>query len=359
MTTTSDKIPEILGESEAILAFKSQLYQAAQVNRPVLILGERGTGKELAAGRLHYLSPRWSGPYLTLNCAALTPGLIESELFGYETGAFTGASKRRQGRFEAADKGALFLDEIGHLPLEAQAKILRVVEYGRFERVGSCETVNTDVRIIAATNVDIEQLAAEGLFLPDLLDRLSFEALTIPPLRDRREDILYLAHRFAAAMTLELGRSESHSFSPEVSRQLLDHNWPGNIRELKNVVERAVYKTPSGPIERLEFLQTGAGLPGPPSVKAARPLKAGRFEEEAALPLAPGEYDRWLADKEKRLLGRALVKANFNQTKAAGLLGLTYPRWRALYRKYGLAEFTVNDKNGFSGDNPGPLENSP
>ena len=172
--------------------------------RPVLCIGERGTGKELAVSKLHYLSPRWQGPLVALNCAALSPALIESELFGHEEGAFTGATGRRTGRFEAAHGGTLFLDEIAQIPIEVQEKILRVVEYGMFERVGSSQPIQVDVRIVGATNADLMALAAAGRFKRDLLDRLSFDVLLLPPLRERREDILLLANHFAARMTFEL-----------------------------------------------------------------------------------------------------------------------------------------------------------
>jgi psp operon transcriptional activator len=169
---TPARVTEALGQSEKFLEFQERLSRVAPVNRPVLLLGERGTGKELAAGRLHYLSERWHRPFLTLNCSALSPSLIESELFGYEKGAFTGAAQRRSGRFEAADGGTLFLDEIGNIPLEVQEKILRVVEYYTFERVGSSESIDVDVRIIAATNADLKTLVSDNRFKQDLLDRL-------------------------------------------------------------------------------------------------------------------------------------------------------------------------------------------
>ncbi|MDR2934677.1 MAG: sigma 54-interacting transcriptional regulator, partial [Candidatus Adiutrix sp.] len=228
---------EIWGESEAILAVKSRLSRAAKVNRPVLITGERGTGKELAANRLHYLSPRWQGPYLTLNCAALNPGLLESELFGYESGAFTGAGRTRPGRFEAADGGTLFLDEISHLSLAAQAKILRVVEYGSFQRLGSPREMRVDVRLVSAANVDLWARAEAGEFRPDLLDRLCFEIIPLPPLREREGDALRLAHLFAARMAGELGLGQTPAFTPAAAAALARHPWPGNVRELKNTVE--------------------------------------------------------------------------------------------------------------------------
>jgi len=177
---------EAIGQSEKFLEFQERLAAVAPIDRPMLLLGERGTGKELAASKLHFLSSRWQGPLVALNCSALSPSLIESELFGYEKGAFTGAAQQRTGRFEAADSGTLFLDEIGSIPVEVQEKILRAVEYGVFERVGSSMSVEVDVRIIAATNADLKKIVFQGRFKQDLLDRLAFEVLFLPPLRERR-----------------------------------------------------------------------------------------------------------------------------------------------------------------------------
>ena len=242
----SSSAGEALGQSEAFLDFQERLARVAPVNRPVLLIGERGTGKELAASRLHFLSKRWQGPFVTLNCATLSPSLIEAELFGYEKGAFTGAEGRRSGRFEAADGGTLFLDEIGSIPLEAQEKILRVVEYGSFERVGSSRPIEVDVRIVGATNVDLAAMAERKDFKRDLLDRLSFEVLFLPPLRYREEDIMLLANHFATRMSFELGRNKIPTFTASVVRALEANSWRGNIRELKNVVERAVHRADSG-----------------------------------------------------------------------------------------------------------------
>src|SRR5210317_940446 len=246
-------VTEALGRSEIFLQFQERLSRVAQVDRPVLIVGERGTGKELAVSRLHYLSSRWQGPLVALNCAALSPSVLESELFGHEAGAFTGASKRRLGRFEAADNGSLFLDEIGLIPITIQEKILRVVEYRQFERVGGSHQVRVDVRIIGATNADLPKLAAEGKFKRDLLDRLTFEVLFLPPLRERREDIELLARHFATRMAMELGWREVPEFSPNAMEEFESYSWPGNIRELKNVVERAVYASGGKSIENVNF----------------------------------------------------------------------------------------------------------
>ena len=246
-------IPEAIGESEAFLEFRERLSRVAPIDRPVLIIGERGTGKELAASRLHFLSKRWQGPLVALNCAALTPSLIEAELFGYEKGAFTGALERRMGRFESAHSGTLFLDEIGDIPLEVQEKILRVVEYGSFERVGSSSRVEVEVRIVAATNADLAAMAAQGRFKQDLLDRLSFEVLYLPPLRERTGDIMLLANHFAAKMAFEMGRTEIPRFTNEAVAALESYGWPGNVRELKNVVERAVYRSDSSLVKEIVF----------------------------------------------------------------------------------------------------------
>lgn len=328
------RLPEAIGQSEAFLVFRERLSRAAAVDRPVLIIGERGTGKELAAARLHYLSNRWQGPLVALNCAALAPTLIESELFGYERGAFTGADARRTGRFEAADSGTLFLDEIGSIPLEVQEKILRVVEYGGFERVGGSRTVEVDVRIIGATNADLPAMAEKGTFKRDLLDRLSFEVISLPPLRERHEDIRILAGHFAARMSMELGREEAATFSAKAMEALERYSWPGNIRELKNVVERAVYRTDSSLITGIVFdpFEVSKGPSRPPEERTAS--EASKKEEG----FAAGIFDMPLRDAvcrlEVQMIRRALERTRYNQRRAAGILGITYNQFRGLYRKY-------------------------
>lgn len=332
---TAGSVQEALGRAETFLDFQEQLSRVAKVDRPVLIVGERGTGKELAAARLHYLSPRWREPLVTLNCAALTPTLIETELFGHEAGAFTGADRRRIGRFEAAQEGTLFLDEIGNIPVEVQEKILRVVEYRAFERVGGRVTVQVDVRIIGATNTDLPALAAQGRFKQDLLDRLSFEVLSLPPLRDREGDPIFLANHFAARMAHELGRAETPEFSIEAVAALKAYPWPGNVRELKNVVERAVYRSDSALIEEIVFDPfPGRTTPGPDEQKdQAEPREPQQPDQP---PFSLGKpLPEQIAELETGLLWQALKKARFNQTKAARLLGLTYHQFRGLYRKHG------------------------
>jgi psp operon transcriptional activator len=324
---------EALGQSENFLTFQERLSRVAPVNRPVLLVGERGTGKELAATRLHYLSTRWQGPLLALNCAALSPALMESELFGYEKGAFTGAQQRRRGRFEVADGGTLFLDEIGNIPIEVQEKILRVVEYNTFERVGSSDSIKVDVRIIAATNADLVALSDNNLFKRDLIDRLSFEVLFLPPLRKREGDILLLANHFAARMAFELGRQKIPRFSGDAVAALETYAWPGNVRELKNVVERAVYRSTSSRITKINFDPFQS-----PFEEVGPRLKTGRTRREPAAKEINGLWDKPLKEAvwqlKVYLLETALKKAKYNQKIAAAILGLTYHQFRGLYRQY-------------------------
>ncbi|MDM8524057.1 phage shock protein operon transcriptional activator [Desulfococcaceae bacterium HSG8] len=328
----SVEMTEALGQSEVFLEFQERLSRVAQINRPVLLIGERGTGKELAAARLHFLSGRWQGPLIALNCSALTSSLIGSELFGYEKGAFTGADRRRTGRFEAAQGGTFFLDEIGTIPLEIQEKILRVVEYGTFERVGSSESIEVDVRIIAATNADLPEMVEKGNFKPDLLDRLSFEVLFLPPLREREEDILLLANHFAARMAFELGREEIPCFSQEAAVALESYSWKGNVRELKNVVERAVYRSDSSLIEEIEF------DPFRYPYKKHCPPKQDIRKRGNATPLFDNFMEKPLKEAVMELeilfLKKAIDESRYNQKKAARILGLTYNQFRGLYRKY-------------------------
>jgi psp operon transcriptional activator len=322
---------DALGQSEAFLEFQEQLSRVAKIDRPVLLVGERGTGKELAASRLHFLSNRWQGPLIALNCSALAPSLMESELFGYEKGAFTGAEHRRAGRFEASEGGTLFLDEIGTIPMEVQEKILRVVEYGAFERVGSSENIEVDVRIIGATNADLTALVAEGRFKQDLLDRLSFEVLFLPPLRERAGDILFLANHFAVRMAFELGWEDIPQFSDEAVAALEDYSWPGNVRELKNVVERAVYRSDSSLITDIMFnpFRSPHGRHGPEK----EPVTMENDPFSTAYHINK-PFNEAIRELKIGLLTRALRQSKYNQRKAARVLGLTYHQFRGLYRKY-------------------------
>lgn len=335
MANKTTSIGEALGESEAFLDFQSRLAQVAPVERPVLLIGERGTGKELAARRLHYLSQRWDGPFVTLNCATLSASLIEAELFGHEKGAFTGAETQRAGRFESADGGTLFLDEIGIIPIPVQEKILRVVEYGAFERVGGSKPIEVDVRIVGATNENLAALAERNEFKRDLLDRLSFEVLFLPPLRVRNEDIMLLAEHFAARMAFELGYEGVPAFSSRAVGLLKRYPWKGNVRELKNVVERAVYQSEGQIIDHIVFDPFVSPYPFEPLTSEASSPSAEKSEEPEAEPIHHDQsFKESIRQHEIRLVRSALERARFNQRRAADLLQLTYDQFRGLLRKH-------------------------
>ncbi|MCE5228541.1 phage shock protein operon transcriptional activator [bacterium] len=315
---------QALGQSEAFLELQERISMAARTSRPVIFIGERGTGKELAAARLHMLSTRWSQPYVTLNCAALSPTLIESELFGHEAGAFTGALRQRKGRFEIADGGSLFLDEVANIPPTVQEKILRVVEYGQMERVGSSTPIIANVRLIAATHADLLAMARDGQFRQDLLDRLSFEVITLPPLRARKDDIPILAEHFARRMASEMGYEKAPELTGRARAMLLDYEWPGNVRELKNVIERMVYRCGGEPIDDIIF----------------NPFES-EWANHASNPVVPPEGGTTnitltdeIAELELRRLREALEATHYNQRQAAECLGLTYHQFRGYYRKY-------------------------
>ncbi|MFP1736275.1 phage shock protein operon transcriptional activator [Lonsdalea quercina] len=321
----------LLGEANSFLEMLEQVSQLAQLNKPVLVIGERGTGKELIASRLHYLSPRWQGPFISLNCAALNENLLDSELFGHEAGAFTGAQKRHLGRFERADGGTLFLDELATAPMLVQEKLLRVIEYGVLERVGGGQSLQVDVRLVCATNDDLPALAAQGKFRADLLDRLAFDVVQLPSLRERQQDIMLLAEHFAVQMCRELGLPLFPGLTDRAQRTLLDYSWPGNVRELKNVVERSVYRhgTSSEPLDHIIInpFQSSAPLSVPDTAPDTLP----------ALPL---DMRGWLSQQEQQLLQRALAQSRFNQRKAAEMLGLSYHQLRGLLKKHAI---TVNE----------------
>ncbi len=336
-------LPEPLGQSEAFLAFHEQISRLAGVPRPVLIVGERGTGKELAAARLHYLSPRWEEDFVHLNCAALSENLLESELFGHEAGSFTGAVRRREGRFEAATGGTLFLDEIGQTPMSVQEKILRAVEYGKIQRIGSNEEVRVDTRIIGATHADLPGLVKTGKFKADLLDRLSFEVLVAPPLREREGDVELLAEYFIRRITVELDREMPPVLGDRALEQLYHYDWPGNVRELKNVVERAVFRSENGEITELCLDPFPVGEENraqnvPETVEATDMVPDETHTvspEGSGFPLNSDKpFEEQCAEFELALLRQALEVCKFHQKRAADRLGLTYHQFRGLYRKY-------------------------
>jgi len=333
--------PRMIGESASFLEMQEHVSHVAPLNKPVLIVGERGTGKELVAARLHYLSRRWEQAFLKINCAAMSETLLEAQLFGHEVGAYTGATKQRKGYFERAHNGTLFLDELANTAMPVQEKILRVIEYGEFERLGGNETIVVDVRIIAATNEDLPELASQNRFRIDLLDRLAFDVVTLPPLRERAEDILVLAEHFAIGMVKEIGGEFFAGFSDKVAKSLRSYSWPGNIRELKNVIERAVYQNDDGHITRLVFN---------PFDSPYRPKKSGPAEgassftavvngDSAAPDLSNSssfDFKNEVQQFEINLLKQAMEQSQFNQKKAAEFLGLSYHQLRGYLRKYDL-----------------------
>ena len=324
----------MIGESTSFLQMQEQISRLAPLNKPVLIIGERGTGKELVAARLHYLSRRWDQEFLKLNCAAFSEGLLESQLFGHESGAFTGATRQQKGYFERADGGTLFLDELAHTAMNVQEKLLRVTEYGEIERLGGSRPLQVDVRLVAATNVDLPQLADAGKFREDLLDRLAFAVITLPPLRERREDIPVLAQHFAIGMAKELARDYFPGFSKRSAQALLDYDWPGNIRELKNVAERCVYQSsdPEQAVNEVVFDPFAS-----PWRPATKPAAASRDNiPSAGRTLGKMGFKQQVQNYEIQLLREALRQSQFNQRKAAKLLDLTYDQLRGYLRKYAL-----------------------
>ncbi len=351
----------LIGESSSFLELIEQVSLVAPISKPVLVIGERGTGKELIASRLHYLSTRWDQPFIKLNCSAISESLLESELFGHESGSFTGANKRHIGRFELADKGTLFLDELANASLAVQEKLLRVIEYGEFERVGGSKTVNVDVRIVAATNEDLPSLANQGKFRADLLDRLAFEVITIPPLRSRKSDILILAEHFALDMTRELKRELFSGFGAMAKQALYDYSWPGNVRELKNVIERNLYRTAEDEmVNRIQFdpfespyrlsdnskpiMQTASNLESESAqieINEESPLlnqPLADLKTSLITPLTnfPIDLKQQINDLEIKTIQNAMEEAKFNQKVCAELLGLTYHQFRGYLKKYDL-----------------------
>ena len=341
-----DRDVQFIGQSGAFLDAVERASRAAPMRRPVLVVGERGTGKELIAERLHRLSLRWGEPLVTMNCAALPETLIEAELFGHEAGAFTGATRARAGRFEEADKGTLFLDELATLSMGAQERLLRAVEYGEVHRIGSSRPIQVDVRIVAATNEDLPRMAAEGRFRPDLLDRLCFEVITLPPLRVREGDVFVLAEYFGRRMATELRWEEWPGFAEPVMRSLEDYAWPGNVRELRNVIERAVYRWDDWDraIGHVQFDPFDS--PWKPFVPEAMSAPANPIAADSSRAPPPSRHDhdqisdlRAAVDTHERaIIDHHLTKHRYNQRATAKALGLTYDQLRHCMKKHGLGE---------------------
>ncbi len=317
---------QIVGGSKELAQVVAKVERVAPVPRPVLVLGERGTGKELVARAIHHLSERTGEAFVTINCAAVPESLLESELFGHEEGAFTGATKQKEGKFELADGGTLFLDEIGNMSLDFQAKILRIIEYQRFERVAGAESIQVDVRVIAATNANLRERMKEGTFRRDLYDRLAFEVIDLPPLRKRLEDVPMLAVHFLSRFRSEVAGLEAHGISAGAIDRLIRYDFPGNVRELKNIVERAAY---SATVSTIGERDIEAALP---REHDEIPEKSG-FVDDPSLPLSAR-----VEAFERALCAEALERARYNQREAAVALGLTYDQFRQRKRKYGLTK---------------------
>ncbi len=331
----SPESQQIIGEAPAFVEMLEHVSRAAPLSKPVLVVGERGTGKELIASRLHFLSERWEQRVVKVNCAALTESILESELFGHEAGAFTGAARTHIGHFERAEGGTLILDELATISLRMQEKILRTIEYGEIQRVGGNETLQVDVRIVGSTNADLQSLAAEGRFRKDLLDRLAFDVITVPPLRERVEDIMPLAHAFAINMASELKWSYFPGFSSRASSTLLQNRWPGNVRELKNTIERTVYRAedPEQPIKEIALDPFDSPFKIAPAPQAGNMQAVGPQRS----PILPTDLKQRLVDLETNLLEAALERSRFNQRLAADLLGLSYHQFRGKLRKFGIS----------------------
>lgn len=343
-----ERAETFVGQSNAVLDAIERASRAAALNRPVLVIGERGTGKELVAERLHHLSPRWAGPLVTMNCAALPENLIEAELFGHEAGSFTGAAKTRHGRFEEADGGTLFLDELATLSSPAQDRLLRAVEYGEITRIGASKPVSVDVRIVAATNEHLPTLVEQGRFRADLLDRLCFEVITLPPLRSRQGDVPLLAEHFGRRMAAELEWPNWPGFTSRAMAELEAYRWPGNVRELRNVVERAVYRWEDAerPIDEIQFDPFHS--PWAPSTSPALIAPAPEPEEAViefasgpnlvAPPATTADFRESVTSYERALLEDALARNRFNQRATAAAIGLSYDQLRHALKRHKLLD---------------------
>ena len=307
---------EIVGQCDAMKEVTLLIRQVARTGATVLITGESGTGKEVAAVEIHKASNRADKPFIAVNCAALPEQLLESELFGHERGAFTGATGKKKGRFEIADKGTILLDEIGEMPISMQAKLLRVLQERCFERVGGTETIHVDVRVIATTNIDLATAISNGTFREDLYYRLNVMRISIPPLRSRKEDIPLLVNHFLE----KFDPSRRIKISAGAMNVLTNYNWPGNIRELQNVIERALIVCQGAEIKPVHF-----------------PQELLISLEETTTPVIKLTEDGFsLGELEKHLIVKAMEKNNYNQTKVAKYLGISRPTLLYRLKKYGI-----------------------
>jgi len=311
-------VENIIGQSPAMLQVFEIAQQVSPTRATVLITGETGTGKELVAHAIHNLSPRKNGPFIAVHAAELSPTLLESELFGHEKGAFTGAVERRIGRFELADGGTLFLDEVGEIDPTIQVKLLRVLEERAFERVGGSKTLSVDVRLVAATNRDLKKLVSEGKFRDDLFYRLSVVTIALPPLRERREDIPLLVHTFLQQSARENGRNV-REITQEAVNVLMAYDWPGNVRELRNTIEQMVVLARG---ERLTLRDVPAAIRGGADLTKITVVRAGMTVEEA----------------ERQLMVQALKEMHGNRTRAAQKIGMSRRTLHRKLKKYGLEQ---------------------
>jgi DNA-binding NtrC family response regulator len=323
--------PRIIGEDGKLRQVSQQLHRAAATDATVLLEGESGTGKELFARALHALSPRADGPFVAINCAAIPESLLESELFGYEKGAFTGATQRKPGRFELAHRGTLFLDEIGDLPLGLQAKILRSIEEKQFERVGGTQSLHVDVRVVAATNRNLKKRVSERQFREDLYFRLSVFPIQIPPLRERGDDVLILARHFVERFCKDLNKKPL-TLSPTAIEELKAYSWPGNVRELQNCIERAVILTEGDTIHQ-RHLNLSFRQPASPPPTATSPWD--QIDLSGTLIEA---LRRVSTEAERRKIEAALRQAGGDKGRAADVLQLGYKALLQKIKTYGIAE---------------------
>ena len=322
--------PRIIGEDAKLRHVLQQLHRAAATDATVLLEGESGTGKELFARGLHALSPRADAPFVAINCAAIPDTLLETELFGHEKGAFTGAVARKAGRFELAHRGTLFLDEIGDLPLALQAKILRALEEKRFERVGGTQSLHVDVRVVAATNRNLKQRVAERQFREDLFFRLSVFPIQIPPLRERSQDVVILARHFVDRFCRDLNKKPL-ALSTAALDELNTYSWPGNVRELQNCIERAVILCDGETIQPRHLNLSFRQVPAP-----AAP--ASPWDEIDISGTMTDALRRVTGEVERRKLERALSDAAGNKQRAAETLQISYKTMLQKLKEHGLAE---------------------
>ncbi len=312
---------DIIGASPAMKKAFDEIEKVAPTDSTVLILGESGTGKELVARAIHRQSARSRGPFVSVHCAAYAETLLESELFGHERGAFTGAVSRKLGRFELADHGTFFLDEVGDIPLGVQTKLLRVIQERQFERVGDTRTIRADIRIVSATNKDLGRAVESGAFREDLYYRLNVFTIEMPPLRDRREDIPTMVAAFVRRESVRLGR-EILGPTPAALEAMVGYAWPGNVRELKNVVERAAILAGNDPI----------------GIEHLPPMLGRRSSEFVPLPDVDVDFDRELENFETRLILHAYEKSGRVKAQAAKMLGIDRNRFRYKLEKCGIKD---------------------